>query len=159
MEMSIVERTEAKMAELRLQLSALPEGKEYKRQRTAISKELYALENDGNYVAAAAEERNQRRAAAEAVEADAWAATMQREREDAAAKVAAKAAAAKTSSGSAEERLHFRSLVASLFDEYAPTFEAELVDGLRYQTPAKIEAALVRCLPSCLLYTSPSPRD
>ena len=45
---NVVERTEARMAALRARLPAL-QGKEHKRQRTSINKQLYALENGDEY--------------------------------------------------------------------------------------------------------------
>ena len=134
---TLVERTEAQMAALRLRLEGL-EGKEHKRERTAVNKELYNLENDEAYVAAAKEERSAQRAADTAAEDVAWQASMQRERD---AAEASKQRPASSTAETPEERLHFRSLVTSLFDEYATTFEAEL-HALSYRAPAKIEAAL-----------------
>ena len=129
------------MAALRLKLDAIPDGKEHKRQRSAVNKQLYAIENDASYIAAAADVRKSERARAVAADAAAWARTLQREQDEAVKKTAADAKKSNAPRNS-ESRLHFRSLVASLFDEYAPTFEAELVHGLRYQTPNKIRDAL-----------------
>ena len=49
--MGIVEETEAKLAALRLRLPEL-EGKANKKERTAVSKEMYSLENDEAYCSA-----------------------------------------------------------------------------------------------------------
>ena len=143
MDDDIVASTTAKLDALRLRLQSL-QGKERKRQRVTVNKELYALENDEVYATALAVAIRGQRAAADAAESEAWQLTLQRERDEAAA--ADQQQGRRTENLSAAERLHFRSVVASMFDEYAPTFEAELVGKLRYRTPSILERALVRTL-------------
>ena len=139
---AIVLDTEAKIAAIRLRLAALPTGKEHKRQRTAANKELYSLENNEDYVAAIKARTLHDRAIRDAAEDAEIAASRLRDEE--AAANAKKAAAANTIQPSRTQELHFRSLVTSLFDEYAPNFEKELVGHLRYETPAKIIQALIQ---------------
>ena len=139
---AIVLDTEAKIAAIRLRLAALPTGKEHKRQRTAANKELYSLENNEDYVAAIKARTLHDRAIRDAAEDAEIAASRLRDEE--AAANAKKAAAGSTIQPSRTQELHFRSLVTSLFDEYAPNFEKELVGHLRYETPAKIIQALIQ---------------
>ena len=63
----IVAEVEAKLAALNARLPDL-EGKANKKERTAVSKEIYALQNDGKYVAAKKEQLSGARAAAAAAD-------------------------------------------------------------------------------------------
>ena len=129
------------MTALRLRASAL-QGKEHKRQRTALNRRLYELENGDEYVAAISALRREQRHARDVASEEARTA-------DEAQHTQRVCDSSGTRKGSctltAAEQRHFRSEVTDMFDEYAPTFEAQL-RKLCYQTPAKIEAALVQSL-------------
>ena len=142
----IIESTTAKLDALRLRLPRL-HGKEHKRQRVAVKKELYAIENGEAYAAALSAAIRGQRAAADATESEAWKVMLQRERDEAAAAGQQQQQRRRaTENLSVPERLHFRSVVAGMFDEYAPTFEEELVGKLHYRTPGILERALARTL-------------
>ena len=99
-EMDIVEETEKKLAELNLRLPDL-EGKANKKERTAVNKEIYVLENDEAYVAAKKAQLDGGRAAAAAADDEAHEASLKAEAE-ARAKAEAEAearAAAKAEAG------------------------------------------------------------
>ena len=135
----VIAETEAKIAALKLRLPSL-DGKEHKKERTVLNKEIYKLENDELYVAAlkAAKAVNQ----AEAKAADDAAHAEQLAKEEAAARSKwAKAGCAETDS-ERTLRIYWRNQVEGLFDEYAPTFEHSLVQTLGYDVPEKLEAAL-----------------
>lgn len=137
---SVINDTDAKAAALRIRLHAL-NGREHKRQRSMLNKELYSLENDDMYVAAVREKTRKERAAREAAEAEQCVTVLNHEHEHSVTRPS------NAHRRTTEERLHFRSLVANLFNEYAPSFEAEL-DELCYRTPSMIEGALLQAFAS-----------
>ena len=97
--MGIVEETEAKLAALRLRLPEL-EGKANKKERTAVSKEVYSLENDEAYCAAVKANLDGSRAQAAVADDEAHEAKL---KEEAAEEVARRAAAeARAAAGPAE---------------------------------------------------------
>ena len=138
-QVDVLTRMEARMAALQVRLDSLPEGKAHKRERTSLHKEMYVLSNDEAYVAAAAERTRHARAAKDAAADIEWAERIEQER---AAGVAAAAQRAGMREDDAAQRLHFRSMVTSLFEEYAPTFEASL-HSLGYATPDRMAEALL----------------
>jgi FK506-binding protein 3 len=92
--MGIMEETEAKLAALRLRLPEL-EGKANKKERTAVSKEIYSLENDEAYCAAVKANLEGSRAQAAAADDEAHQAKLKAEAaEDEARRAAAEARAA-----------------------------------------------------------------
>ena len=100
----VIADIEAKIAVLNLRLPEL-EGKANKRERTAVSKEVYALENDEAYVAALKERAAGSRAAAAAADDDAHAAKLAAEAaaEAEAAEAAAQRRAAAAQAGPAQD--------------------------------------------------------
>ena len=133
--MGIVEDTEQQLAVLRLRLPEL-EGKANKKERTAVNKSIYQLEQDDNYVSAVRKVFEETRSAAATTAAAAA--------ESHKPVIEPKLSAQDRSAGSSVVSMsHFRNLVEELFDEYAPTFEDELTKGLNYRTPQVLEGALL----------------
>ena len=130
-----VASTEAKMALLKQRLPLLI-GREHKRQRQLVNKELYALEHDGDYLLASAELRKRLAVSAKAKNRPMVECSESASRTNAAEVSAAAAGLA---------RLHYRSEVTSCYDSFAPSYEAELA-RLGYRTPALIGAALARAV-------------
>ena len=97
--MGIIEETEAKLAALRLRLPEL-EGKANKKERTAVSKEIYSLENDEAYCAAVKANLEGSRAQAAAADDEAHQAKLKAEAEEEEARRAA--AEARAAAGPAE---------------------------------------------------------
>jgi hypothetical protein len=104
----VILQTETKLAALRLRMPDL-EGKEHKRERTRVNKEIHALENDDSYVDAVREGRTSARASTKEAEAVAWAAKMEEEKQREVAQ-----AQRATSCDSVQARLHYRSQVTNL---------------------------------------------
>lgn len=145
--MGIVEETEAKLAALNLRLPEL-EGKANKRERTQVNKEIYALENDGEYVAAVKAALEGGRAAAGAADDAAHADKLKAE---AAAEVeriaeAEAAAAAKRAAGPAAveddgfvgmdiaKRQHGDGVTMPVAgDKVGVTYKGTFPDGVEYQ--------------------------
>lgn len=130
------ERIEQEIAGLRLRLGEL-EGKANKKERTAVNKELYRLENSPEFVESLRAERDLRRDALEAEEAA----------------TAAEAASADTTSAATSTQIaskplsrmgesHYRQQVETLFDEYSDHFETALCVDLHYKTPSCLQSAL-----------------
>lgn len=88
---ALIAEIEAKMEALRVRLPDL-EGKANKRERTAVNKEIYNLENDEEYVAAMKRRAEGGRAAAAAADDAEHAAKLQKEKEEELAREAAAAA-------------------------------------------------------------------
>ena len=135
---ALITEVEAKIEALRARLPHL-EGKANKRERTAVNKEIYMLENTETYVAAVKRCTDGRRAVAAAADDAVHAEKLQQE------------AAGKWVRHGHEEtdpertlRIYWRNCVEDLFDEYAPTFEKSLVQQLGYNVPEKMEAMLAK---------------
>lgn len=126
------------MARLRARLPLLV-GKEHKRQRSTVNKALYALEHSDAFLAASAFQTRQRRQlAADAIAHDAG--TKSHDEDD-------KATSAPSARAVEVARLHFRSVVTSCYDDFAPHYEATL-RRLGYGTPGKMVAALLAAVVS-----------
>ncbi len=139
------EEVGASIAALRLRLPQL-EGKANKRERQAVSRELYRLENSDVHVAAEKEVRAaDALALAEAEAADAQRQERELREEEARSRPVADAAADSCGAReeSLEERMHFRRQVEDLFDDYAPTFEADLCNELGYEMPQEVLRTLL----------------
>ena len=91
---ALIADVEAKLEALKLRLPDL-EGKANKKERTAVNKEIYNLENGDDYVAAIKRRAEGGRAAAAAADDAAHAEKLKREAEEEAARVAAAEARAK----------------------------------------------------------------
>jgi len=102
--MGIVEETEEKLAALKLRLPDL-EGKANKKERTAVNKEIYGLENDEAYVEALKHQLDEGRAEKAKADDASHAEKLRKEEEEAEAlrAEAAKAAEARKAAGTAEE--------------------------------------------------------
>ena len=138
--MGIIEEVELKIETLKLRLPSL-EGKANKKERTTVNKEIYALSNDGTYVAAVRAAKEQFRAEVAVVEDRSHAAKLAGEAE-AAGKWARNPDAETDSERTL--RIYWRNQVEGLFDDYAPTFEHSLVRTLGYDVPEKLEAILAK---------------
>jgi len=77
----VIAEVEAKIEALKLRLPEL-EGKANKKERTAVNKEIYALENDESYVAAVKQQADGSRAAAAAADDAAHAEKLRQEAEE-----------------------------------------------------------------------------
>ena len=131
----------ARIEELKLRLPTL-EGKANKRERTAVSKEIYALENSPAFVEAEKARLDTERSAVATAEAEAGKVAALAEQEVAAAAATAALEKRRQQPESAVAILHFRRQVETLFDEYAPDFEDALVNGLGYRMPQELERTL-----------------
>ena len=132
---ALIRDVQEQLAALRLRLPGL-EGKDNKRERTRVNKDIYRLENGEDYAEALRSRLTCERAVA-AVAADELARVDALAQAAAVADAAAEAKARLAATGQLSEvaERNFRQQVESLFDEYADHFEDALCNGLQYKTP------------------------
>ena len=135
--MGIIEETEEKLAALKLRLPDL-EGKANKKERTAVNKEIYNLENDEAYVAAMKAKLEGDRAQAAAADDEAHQAKLAAEKEAEEERRMAAEARAETAASAA---------AAEPEDEESHLETTQILKGDGKTTPAKGDYVYCTCAP------------